>query len=287
MQNIVPPYHFLCHSCNSYIEYSICDRVFVCEKCDKSIDVIDWHQVNGHYFRLEENMLDFLDYVIYTPDHENVFSPKLFDIYLQIGAGIEQIFMLISKWDGFNHIDEIELLRSGEIKTGKKVRSVNIVDYLKNFDEPFRLKKIYMNLNYPVFVFEPFKDIDISGNGPVWPDFNLYSRFKHEWFHMMRKTQLENTIRFLGAYFTIMCVNPFEGNYEYLISKDILTPGPRGMRVGNYPREIARHRADELVRIRRWIKDKELIKYQFEGETSIFQSNLFTLSYPLISKSYN
>jgi len=271
--------YILCHKCHAQLLYSSIDYEYVCPDCKRVIKTVDWHLVNGHYFRTEQRMLEFLEYIVYTSEHKDTWSPKLFDIYLQAGAGIEQAFTMISQWDGFDGIDNIELLRKGEIEKNGSKRFVNIVDWLKAYLDPFRLHEISTSLNYPVYQLSPFKEIDLNGK-PVWPDHKLFSQFKHRWYEMVKETRLENTLRFLGAYFTLMCINPLEGNYEYLSSGGIMTPGPQGVWRASSPWEKLIGRSREMEGIRRWILGQ--IKYHHDQHKSIFQSDLFTLRYPLI-----
>ena len=141
-----------------------------------------------------------------------------------------------------------------------------------------------MNINYPLTILWPFEDVDISGDNTVWPDFQLFSRFKHEWFHMMKQTRLVNTIRFLGAYFVLMCINPLEGNYEYLVFRGIFNPGPQSMFFEMPTKKLYKNYTEEIASIRRWILNKETSSYLLKDQLSVFQSNLFTFSYPFLKK---
>ena len=83
-----------------YCKFEIYDETESCPSCGNSLKIIeiDWQVIYGHYLRQEKNLIDFFEYVPLVESHYNLFSPKLFDIYFQIGAGIEQQLNYIYKY---------------------------------------------------------------------------------------------------------------------------------------------------------------------------------------------
>lgn len=181
----------------------------ICRYCGDSLitPTIDWLEVYGHYNRLEKNLIDFFKYVPLEKKHYHVFSPKLFDLYLQIGVGIEQ---------------QLKYIYSYMYPNKKIPEDIRIL--FGCCSTKFKLKKIEIVVHYAKsIIIRPFNSLNITNKGlPTHPDFQIYSKFKHEWIEMLKMTTLIRTIKFLSMYFVLLCENPSTGNFEFLRNIGIL-----------------------------------------------------------------
>jgi hypothetical protein len=181
----------------------------VCIHCQEStiLPTVDWEEVYGHYHRLEKSLIDYFEYVPFETKHYNVFSPKLFDLYLQIGVGIEQQLMYIYNF----------MYPNQDVPQ-------NIRLLFGACNKEFMLKKIIISVHYSKpTTFRPFHSLNITNETlPTHPDFKIYSEYKHEWIEMIKMTTLKRTVKFLAMYFILLCQNPSIGNFEFLRNIGIL-----------------------------------------------------------------
>lgn len=247
-----------------------------CRKCGYQIISKNWQLVLDHYIRQEEGIIDYIKRVPFEEHQKETYSPFLFDFYVNVGAGIEQILKSISDWALFDGVRNIDLLRcQRRNEANDDFIRPNIGMYMTSLDPFFHFQKhkIRMKLNYDLI--DPFEQLNLRGNGTLWPEFNVYSKDKHRWLDEQKEFRIDTLIHLLGSYFLLLCLNPYEGGYETLSINNIIKAGL--CREVGFRFEIETHQrplSEHLSVLRRLILEQWSKKtgtpYCYKFETKLF-----------------
>lgn len=160
------------------------------------------------YLEMERQFLEYLDYVPLTADHKKVYSSRLLRLMLQIGGYIDTAFKEIALFQQFDGNASCEEIRKKVLRN----RTVPIDLSLKTFEPFYRLSrrsilvKSVEHFAYPPLVidrFAPFADFR-EHRIPSW--WSAYNAVKHNMVKNIKKANLENTMKALGAAFLLNAI---------------------------------------------------------------------------------
>ena len=145
------------------------------------------------YTTVEDDFINYLDYVPWTHDHRKVWSPKLANLLLNAGSLIGSIFKSYSNSPTLDLVEDIDKIR------GKKP-SIN--DFQKVYE------KVYSFSNREVYLLSteekltPWSNWQKQDTPPIW--WTAYNKVKHDRFKNITEATLENTLNALSGLF-LMC----------------------------------------------------------------------------------
>lgn len=171
---------------------------------------------------LERDLLEFLNYIPleYYPgtERKGIYSPKLENMLLVIGARIDSFFRY---WDIVlkKNLKQIRLCRPGSFPKG--INKLTFGNY-KSIEEDIRLHDRKVVLSYSGEIIRPFnnwdRDIpedlseyDEERHGPLW--LKAYNNVKHRGYFERKLGNLDNVVISLGALFILNCEHKKVWNY--------------------------------------------------------------------------
>lgn len=191
------------------------------------------------YKDLERQFQNFLEYVPYIDENENVFSFKLVNLILSIGGHVDSAFKEMARYKGFaDNADCQEIvkkLRSSEkkVKIGKAPETVSISLSLRAFEREYNLSKrkvIFKRLPEAEEI-TPYEPHNPKTNAPQW--WEIYNGLKHDVSIHIKQANLKNTLHALASAFLLNVIHYsaalrlFEHNISkisYLSPKQVLSP---------------------------------------------------------------
>ena len=146
------------------------------------------------YTSVEDDFIDYLNYVPWTHGHKKVWSPKLANLLLNIGSLIDSIFRSYLDSPTVDLVEDIDKIR------GK--RNPNINDFQKVYE------KVYSFSNREVYLLSTEGKITPLSNwknqkSPDW--WTAYNQVKHNRFENKTEATLEKTLYALSGLF-LVCV---------------------------------------------------------------------------------
>ena len=188
-----------------------------------SHDAFGLGQMWNTYRDMEDQFVNYLEYVPLTSDHKMVYSSKLLRLMLQLGGYVDTAFKEMAFCDNFDTVEGCLEIR----KHADKNKIISFDYYLKTFEPFYQLSrknvvvKALGNFSYrPVLVdmVQPFK-IETKKITPKW--WQAYNGVKHDMIKNVRKANVENTLSALGAAFLLNAV--FEPSVISLLKEDVAT----------------------------------------------------------------
>ena len=163
----------------------------------------------GLYKDLERQFQNFLEYVPYIDENENVFSFKLVNLILSIGGHVDSAFKEMARYKGFaDNADCQEIvkkLRSSEekVKTRKAPETVSISLSLRAFEKEYNLskKKVIFKRLPEGEEITPFRAYNPKTNAPKW--WETYNGLKHDFSIHIKEANLKNTAHALASAFLL------------------------------------------------------------------------------------
>jgi hypothetical protein len=169
----------------------------------------------------ENEFISFLDVVPFVPKHEDVYSLKLFNLIINLGSHIDNIFIAMSRYNKFqNNKDVLAILNSDR---------PNIVMYRTAFEPLYHLsyKKIYVKKETIFSIRDYYSKIipfyGFNKRSPLW--WETYNDLKHSWFkgHNILKANVSNTLRALASLFLLIIRH--EESWNKLIDYGVIRAG--------------------------------------------------------------
>lgn len=165
------------------------------------------------YKDLEVRFQNFLEYVPYIDENENVFSFKLVNLILSIGGHVDSAFKEMARYKGFANNDGCQkivkrLRRSEEkVKTGMAPETVPISLSLSAFEKEYNLSKRTVILKRLPEEEEitPFEPYNPKTNAPKW--WEIYNGLKHDVSVNLRQANLKNSVNALAGAFLLNIIH--------------------------------------------------------------------------------
>lgn len=167
------------------------------------------------YKDLERQFENFLEYVPYVPENENVYSFKLLNLILSIGGHIDSAFKEMARYSKFFTNDNckkiLRLLKESEenIKKGKAPKTVPIWLPLKAFEKEYGLSK--RKVIFKRFArtereeVTPFQPYNPNTKAPEW--WEIYNGLKHDVSINIQNGNLRNTLHALASVFLLNVIH--------------------------------------------------------------------------------
>jgi hypothetical protein len=176
-----------------------------------------------YYMDLERQFENFLEYVPYLSGNENVYSFRLANLILAIGAHVDSAFKEIARYSELSaKYPSILKKENGE------PRNPTIKDY-HVLAEEYKLSQrrvMFKRLpeREPVEPFQQYAKIGDKIKTPYW--WRVYNSVKHEFSENLGKATLKNTRDALAGAFLLNIIHT--PAYIRLMAYQIVTPQPRG-----------------------------------------------------------
>jgi hypothetical protein len=173
------------------------------------------------YQSLEKEFLNYIEYVPLSPQHYNVWSYPLVNLFNNIGSSVDSFFknaIKCNSLDDFPSIDQIRL----------NSRQHNMKTYREIFDTQYQVsnKQIFELKNFTSIA--PFKDWS-NKNTPGW--WSQYTEIKHNRFENREKATLKNALDSLAGLFVLFLTHKetlsmlIDNNYMHAqLTKDSYKP---------------------------------------------------------------
>lgn len=155
------------------------------------IEVIAWTS----YTTVEDDFINYLDYVPWTHDHRKVWSPKLANLLLNTGSLIDSIFRSYLNRPTVDLGEDIDKIR------GK--RNPNINDFQKVYENVYSCSNREVHLLSTEEKLTPWSNWQKQNSPPDW--WTAYNHVKHNRFENKTEANLENTLYALSGLF-LVCV---------------------------------------------------------------------------------
>jgi hypothetical protein len=151
-----------------------------------------------YYLDLERQFIDFTKYVPYLEGNENVYSFRLLNLTLAIGAHIDSAFKEMFRFPDFSK-------KYPEILKKVKAQKATIRDYL-SIGKEYCLseRKVFFKKLPKNEVVFPFKQFE-TGASPEW--WTTYNKIKHEFSSNFEKSTLKNARDALAGAFLLNVVH--------------------------------------------------------------------------------
>ena len=149
------------------------------------------------YTTVEDDFINYLDYVPWTHDHRKVWSPKLANLLLNAGSLIDSILRSYLNNPTVDLVEDIDKIR------GKREQDININDFQKVYE------KVYSFSNREVYLLSteekltPWSNWQNQNSHPDW--WTASNKVKHNRFENKTEANLENTLYALSGLF-LVCV---------------------------------------------------------------------------------
>jgi hypothetical protein len=148
------------------------------------------------YEPLEDDFIDFLSYVPWTPKHKEVWSPRLANLLVNIGSIIDSTFKSYLESPILNTAKDIEKIR---IDQGKQT----INAFQKVYDAVYSFSDRDIYLLSPEEKLIPWSNWQKQDTPPWW---TAYNKVKHDRFKNITKANLENTLNALSGLFLVCAI---------------------------------------------------------------------------------
>lgn len=181
----------------------------------------EFGQMWNTYHEMEEEFINYLEFVPLTADNRKVYSGKLLRLMLQLGGYLDTAFKEISLYKAFDHNQSCLEIR-------EKVEKNKIIPfdfYLKTFEPIYKLskrpvvvKRLDGFINKPVLIdrFPPFY-VKEGRSTPEW--WQAYNAVKHNMIKNMKEANVENTLTALSGAFLLNAI--YEPSLISLIIEEI------------------------------------------------------------------
>ena len=146
------------------------------------------------YTSVEDDFIDYLNYVPWTHAHKEVWSPELAKLLLNIGSLIGSIFKNYLNSPTLDLVEDIDKIR--------RKRNPSINDFQKGYEKVYSFSNRDVYLLSPEEKFIPWSSWQKQDMPPPW--WTAYNKVKHDRFRNRTKATLENTLNALSGLF-LMC----------------------------------------------------------------------------------
>ena len=178
-------------------------------------------QMWNTYQEMENQFIDYLDYVPLTGDHSKVYSGKLLRLMLQLGGYIDTAFKEIACCNMFDNNPDCLAIREKVEKN--KLIPFNV--YLKTFEPIYEISKRPVivksqgHFTYQPLLIERFAPFNAESGGitPSW--WRAYNGVKHNMLKNVKEANVENTLKALAAAFLLNAI--FEPSLVSLVKEEI------------------------------------------------------------------
>jgi hypothetical protein len=170
------------------------------------------------YRTAESYFFDFLEYVPLMKAHENVVSPKLLTLILQIGSYVDTTFKHMARNPKLSTYTNIQKILARLTKSRKDYAT--IADYRKAFEPIYRLSRREVVVKFQSFFFPtsthpPFKDVFhttlvpfcefAKNDNPKW--WKTYTGLKHYSLERIEDATMKNTLDALAGLFLLNVID--------------------------------------------------------------------------------
>jgi hypothetical protein len=146
------------------------------------------------YESLEKEFLNYLEYVPLSPQHFNVWSYPLVNLFNNVGSSIDSFCKNALVCDSLNDFPDIDKIR-------KNYREHNMKTYREIFETKYKIsnKQIFELKNFTLIM--PFMEWHDVENAPEW--WSRYTDIKHNRFEYKERATLKTTINALAGLFAL------------------------------------------------------------------------------------
>jgi len=144
------------------------------------------------YQSLEKEFLSYLDYVPLTPQHYEIWSYPLVNLFNNIGSSVDSFFKNAIFCDSLNDYPEIDQLRSRSRHSMEKYREI--------FETRYKISSTQIIELRTFSSIYPFKDWS-DNRTPDW--WSRYTEIKHDRFRNKERATLKATIDALAGLFLL------------------------------------------------------------------------------------
>lgn len=214
------------------------------------------------YRDMEQEFMEFLDFVPLGEDHRKVHSYKLLRLMLQVGGYVDTAFKEMAFYPKFDENVECKAIRSKVIKG-----EIATIDHFREtFDSLYGLSLQTVLVKSPkhfasfVDVFNPFLDFK-NGRTPKW--WTAYNGVKHNWLKNIKEANVENTLEALGGAFLLNVVH--EPGLLQLAKRGIALTFDAGFRQVRFADELLTKmiKREHPLYESRIMVDSELFRWKF------------------------
>ena len=220
------------------------------------------------YKHMEADFRRFLEYVPYTNENRNVYSPRLLAMLLQICGYIDTVFKEMAKYQSFRrkpNIRAINNLRANDY------RGFSITLARNAFEEIYKLStnngtKLIAKLDWvgdkPL---TPFADFGKNKSPSWWYDYN---NVKHNWSANIKRANMDNVLEALSGAFLLNAIHypSIELLWRLGVFKTIIPTG-----TGPSIHYLSKTTFQILLKKAR--RRRELFNYHFIVDTPLFECN--------------
>jgi hypothetical protein len=226
---------------------------------------------NGNFWELyrdlERQFENFLEYVPYLKENENVCSFRLLNLILSIGGHVDSAFKEMARYSEFSENQDckkiLAILKETDenIKEGRAPKTVPIGISLKAFEKEYELskRKVRFKRMPERETLTPFEPYNPKTNAPKW--WEVYNGLKHDAGVNIKEANLQNTLHALASAFLLNVIHipAILMFYDYRILK---------IRVGSYSvgrkgREVLRKSFKEKKDWKGWFVETPLFVYNY------------------------
>ena len=215
------------------------------------------------YKYMESDFIHFLEYVPYVDKHQEVYSPKLLALLLQIGGYTDTVFKEMAKFSEFQEIPECQ-----RINKAVESREYSIGLARTAFEKIYRLSsnnggKLEAKLSWSESKqVTPFKNF-AEDKSPDW--WNAYNSVKHEWSEALGQANMANTLEALAGAFLLNAIH-YPSIKKIWELGDLKTVYKTGL--GIKEARLPKHIFDKLLNDA--IKNLKPLNYDVRLETALF-----------------
>jgi len=214
---------------------------------------------------MEADFTHFLDYVPYTKENRDVYSPKLLAMLLQICGYIDTVFKEMAKYQSFRRIPNCKAIN--DLKANGYGR-FNIGYARRAFEKIYNLSsnngtKLIAKLDWIGDKYlTPFANFGKEKSPSWWYDYN---NVKHNWSANIKKANMDNVLEALSGAFLLNAIHypSIELLWRLGVFKMVIGGGTgpiiRSLSKGNFQRYLKKAR-----------RQRKLLNHGFIVDTPLF-----------------
>jgi hypothetical protein len=156
----------------------------------------------NNYKSIESDFLGFMEVAPYHKSNQQMYSPKLTGLLLQIGGYVDSAFKEMASFY------DLRAYKKKELEKNKIL--ADIIDAYSLFESIYHLSSnnggtLIAKLDFGDKELYPFKEFSDVFIRPSW--WNAYNKVKHEYSLHYKKASIDNVLRGLGGAFLLNVVH--------------------------------------------------------------------------------
>ena len=186
----------------------------------------------NNFKSMEQDFLRFMEYVPHCVMNEDVYSPKLTGLLLQIGGYIDSAFKEMASFFSFSEVKSYKM-KEGVLTEKVEAKAVkDILDYCAIFESIYNLSEnnrgdLIAKLDFGLKELRPFEKF-ADMEPPEW--WTAYNKVKHEYSAEFEEANINSVLNGLAGAFLLNAVH--YPSIELLWKLGYLQAGVRVERMG-------------------------------------------------------